>query len=121
MYWVPLSDPLARDDADRHRTVSGRVIRFGWDWSVDIPLWDADGLLPEDPEWLRTELGLSDEVIEALVTWGRDMNSVPDAPDEEPTPAAKLRYRELDRRAQGLVEWLRREFGSRYDVESRPW
>jgi len=48
------------------------------------------------------------------------MNSVPDAPGEEPTPAAKLMYRELDGRAQDLVDDLRRELGSRYDVRVPP-
>jgi len=55
---------IGEDDADTHHTVNGRVIRFMWDWTVEIPLWDADGLLPEDPKWLRTEVGLSDELIE---------------------------------------------------------
>ena len=96
LHWVPLSVSSTRDDADTpgHGERSRHPLHVGLDRRH--PLWDAEGLLPEEPEWLRTELSLSDELIDALVTWGRDMTSVPVAPDEEPTPAAKRMYRELD-------------------------
>jgi hypothetical protein len=100
--------------------VSDRVIRFSWDYTVDVPLWEDGLLLPDDPEWLQAEFGISDGLIEALSRWGRDMNSVPGAPDEEPTESAKQMYRELDDRARHLVDWLLRELGPGYTVKYDP-
>src|SRR4051794_29773461 len=41
------------DDEPVDHTVSGSVIRFMWDYGVRVPLWDAEGLLPEESDWLR--------------------------------------------------------------------
>lgn len=98
-------------------TVSGPVIRFMWDYGVRIPLWDAEGLLPEEPEWLRGALGLSDPLIEDLRRWGADMDALDAAPGRRTTEA----YDDLDTRARELVQRLQQEFGSRYSVEYRPW
>lgn len=49
--------------------VSGDRIAFFFDYGVTVPLWDEDGLLPDEPEWLERELGLSNELIAALVEW----------------------------------------------------
>ena len=63
-----------RADADQggtaDHTVTGSVIRFMWDCGVRIPLWDAEGLLPEEPEWLRDSLGLGDPLVEDPRTAG---------------------------------------------------
>lgn len=118
LYWEPLSD--AEGDAEPRHVVSGPVIRLMWDHTVEIPLWDAEGLLPEDPVWLHDELGLSPELIHALTTWSRDADSVLGEPDEDSTPSARLIRLDLDREARRLVDVLRRELGSRYDVEYHP-
>lgn len=59
-------ESVAEDPAQ----VRGDTIRFFWDEGVTVPLWDADGLLPDDPEWLRAALGLSDGLIADLTAWG---------------------------------------------------
>jgi hypothetical protein len=109
----------ATDDEDEPagHTVSGSVIRFMWDYGVLIPLWDATGLLPDDFEWLREALGLSDPLIEDLSRWGLDM----DALDAAPSRRTREAYEALDARARELVQRLRRELGSRYRVEYHPW
>jgi hypothetical protein len=120
-YWS--AEPLASsDDATQAYAVSGHVVRFMWDHGVSVPLWDEEGLLPSEPEWLQAELGISEELIEALSLWGRDMISADGtAWNLRPTAERQQAYRELDVRARGLVEWLRRELASRYDVVYKPW
>jgi hypothetical protein len=107
------------DDGDEFadHTVSGSVIRFMWDYGVRVPLWDAEGLLPDDGEWLREVLGLSDPLIEDLTRWGLDMDALDAAPSRTPTAA----YRALDARARELVQRLRQEVGSRYSVKYHAW
>lgn len=98
-------------------SVSGDVIRFMWDYSVHIPLWGDEGKLPEEPEWLRRELGLSDGLIDGMATWGHDMCEL------DGTEAAfdMETGRVMDERARDLVERLRAELGSRYRVVYKPW
>jgi hypothetical protein len=97
--------------------VSGSVIRFMWDYGVRVSLWDAEGLLPEESDWLREALGLSDPLIEDLGSWGREMNALVAAPSRRPTDA----YEALDARARALVQRLEQEIGSRFSFEYRPW
>lgn len=47
------------DEGPEDYTVDGQVIRLMWDYGVRVPSWDAAGLLPEEPEWLRVELRAS--------------------------------------------------------------
>ena len=72
-YWTAERRPSAHEDEPADYSISGPVIRLMWDYSMRIPLWDAEGLLPEEPEWLREALGLSDLLIEDLRRWGLDM------------------------------------------------
>ena len=65
--------------------VKPRVIEFYPDDTVTMPLWDQDGLLPDDPEWLRQELGLSQELIDDLVAWARDWDQPPSRVESEVT------------------------------------
>ncbi len=97
--------------------VEGDVIRFMWDYGVTVPLWTGTGLVPDDPRWLRAALGLSDELIADLTAWGNAMNDL-DADVSLRTPEA---YADMDRRAQELVERVRRELGSRFGVVYRAW
>ena len=109
----------ATDDEDEpvDHTVSGSVIRFMWDYGVGVPLWDAEGLLPEESDWLREALGLSDPLIQDLGSWGREMNALDAAPSRRTTDA----YEALDARARALVQRLEQEIGSRFSVKYRPW
>ena len=88
-----------------------------WDYGVRIPLWDTEGLLPDESEWLREALGLSDSLIDDLTRWGRDMDGLDAAPNRRTTDA----YEALDARARDLVQRLQPEFGSRFSVKYKPW
>ena len=93
-----------------------------WDYSVHVPLWDAEGLLPEEPEWLRRQLGLGDKLIEALTDWGSRMNHLDGTRGGHKSDAEwEQAYRDMDARARDLVEWLGRELGTRYRVVYKPW
>lgn len=82
------------------------VIRF-WmpEDDVDFPLWDDDGLLPEEPELLESGLGISPALVADLQAWGARWN------DTRPTPQAQADAgRELLRtEANALVERMRSE------------
>lgn len=102
--------------------MSGDVIRFMWDYSVTVPLWDREGLLPDEPEWLHSALGLSEDLIQALTAWGHDMNSADGTPWKRRSKVEwEQAYRELDARARDLVDRLRRELAPRYEVTYKPW
>jgi hypothetical protein len=88
-----------------------------WDYGVQVPLWDAEGLLPEDPEWLRRSLGVSDPLIEDLARWGDEM----DALDADPRRRTGEAYDALDACARDLVQRLRTELGSRFSISYQPW
>lgn len=110
------------DETPEDYAVSGDVIRFMWDYGVSDPLWDQEGLLPHEPEWLHRALGLSDGLIQALTTWGQDMNTADGTPWNQRSQGEwEQAYRALDGRARGLVEWLRRELAPRYEVTYMPW
>lgn len=114
-YWSAARDGDHDDDEPVDHNVSGDTIRFMWDYGVRVPLWDAEGLLPEDPEWLRAALGLGDELISDLDRWGRDMHRLDGtAPPED-------QYEAMDVRAQDLVERLRRELDARISVRYQRW
>ncbi len=51
--------------------IAGDEIRLMWDYGVVVPLWDAHALLPDEPEWLRRVLRLSDTLIDELTRWAR--------------------------------------------------
>lgn len=116
-YWSAERLPKAAEDEPADHTVSGVEIRFMWDFGVRVPLWDDDGLLPEDPAWLRTALGLSDPLIDDLTRWGTDMDALDAAPSRRTTEA----YDALDVRARELAERLRQELGPRLSVTYKPW
>lgn len=114
-YWSVDPVGLPGDESDE-RTVSGSVIRFMWDYGVGVPLWDADGLVPGEPEWLRAQLGLSDWLIVELIRWGGDMEALDGAHG-----VPESRYEALDLRARTLVDRLQQELGSQFTVKYRPW
>jgi len=105
---------------DQDDAVAGDAIQFRWDYTVTVPLWDEDGLLPEEPEWLRRALGLSERMIERLTRWGEAMK----AQDGNPHPGSlesRAVREDLRRRGRALSNELQRELGGRYPVTYRPW
>jgi hypothetical protein len=116
-YWSAERHPAGDDDELVDHTVSGSVIRFMWDYGVRVPLWDAEGLLPEESDWLKDALGLSDPLIEDLRGWGREMEALDAAPSRRTTDA----YKALDARARALVQRLDQEVGPRFRVKYKSW
>lgn len=112
-YWSAEPREVRDEDAPPDHTVSGTTIRFMWDYGVRVPLWDATGLLPDDPDWLRQTLGLSHPLIRDLTAWGHEMDSL-DAPPSRRTQAT---YDALDLRARVLVRRLQEEIDSRFTIE----
>jgi hypothetical protein len=98
-------------------TVEGDVIKFMWDYGVVVPLWDGSGLVPEEPEWSRTALGLSDTLINDLTDWGNAMNHL----DANPLLSSEQALADLGRRAKELVNRLEDELDPRFTVEYQPW
>jgi len=79
-----------------------RVIRVMPDYGVDVPLWDDDGHLGNDPAEIADEPGLSPQLIAELRDWQREW--------EDMHPARWLRGRLFDfghrRRRRALVARL---------------
>jgi hypothetical protein len=106
---------MADDGVEDPYAVEGDEIRFMWDYGVIVPLWTDEGLLPDDPEWLRRALGLSDTLIARLTRWGeameaRDGDLHPGSPEWFETGSA------LTRQGRDLAEALQREVGHRFTV-----
>lgn len=91
-------------------SVEGTTLRIMWDEGAG-PLWGDEGLLPDDPEWLRQALGLSDALIADLLAWVREMDVARDR-GQSRTP--------LSRHALQLTERLQTEVGSRFRVRFHP-
>ncbi len=68
--WLANPPPGApqAEDGDERRVV-GSVIRFMWDHGCGVPLWDEDGPLPDDPDWLAAELGVSRTLVGDMAAW----------------------------------------------------
>jgi hypothetical protein len=120
-HWVAVPHGPTPETAEPP-VVIGDALRFMWDYGVVVPLWDETGLLPDEPEWLREQLGLSDDLIRALTEWGRDMNKADEAPRKRRARSDwEQAYQELDARARALVERLRAELAGRYEVAYHQW
>lgn len=83
-----------------------------WDEGAG-PLWGDEGLLPDDPEWLRRALDLSDSLIADLLTWLSDMTALHLG---SPVADWRKRARALDERGRQLADRVQREVGTRYRV-----
>ena len=116
-YWSAERPPESQGDEPADCSVRGRVIRMMWDYGVQIPLWDAEGHLSEDPEWLQEALNLSERLIEDLGRWGLDMEEL----DAAPSRRTKEAYEALDARGRELTQRLQQEVGPEYTVTYRPW
>jgi hypothetical protein len=97
--------PESSDDDTR---VVGTKIAFFWDYGVTVPLWDEHGLLPDEPEWLERELGLSSALIADLVAWAAAQERGRPAPDASPEDEEQLFVRlqaELAPRLELVRRW----------------
>ncbi len=95
--------------------MEGTVIRFMPEDSVSVPLWDEEGLLSEEPEWLNRALGLSPELVADLAAWGDDWNA-PHRGEKFAVEALRARDRRLAAGALVLVERLRSELPEGFTV-----
>lgn len=112
-YWAAFRPDGSVDgdaEAEADFTVEGTRLRIMWDEGAG-PLWGDEGLLPDDPDWLRQALGLSDSLIADLLEWVRDM----DAARERGQAQALLNPRALQ-----LADRLQTEVGSRFRIRFHP-
>ena len=112
-YWSAVRPDGSVDgdaEAEDDFSVEGTRLRIMWDEGAG-PLWGDEGLLPDDPGWLRQALGLSDSLIADLLEWVRDM----DAARERGQSQALLNPRALQ-----LADRLQAEVGSRFRVRFHP-
>lgn len=116
-YWTAEGPTGSAEDDALDFTVEVDSIKFMWDYGVVVPLWDGNGLVPQEPKWLRNALGLSDALIRDLRDWGTDMDHL----DTNPPLRTENAYLELDQRGRVLVDRLRAEVGSRFRVLYKPW
>jgi hypothetical protein len=86
--------------------VAGTRIAFFWDYGVTVPLWDEEGLLPDEPEWLERELGLSRTLIADLVAWAAVQDAI-------------KRRSDADTQEEELFLRLQEELTPRFDVVRR--
>jgi hypothetical protein len=86
----------------------GSELRIMWDMGAG-PLWTSeDGLLPDDPEWLKRALGLSESLVADLLEW---LHAMDDADAHRRPPPS-----DLHERAEQLSARLQTEVGSRFEV-----
>lgn len=109
--------PAGEDSHGLDIAVAGDVISMMWDYGIRVPLWDERGALPDDPQWLREVLRLSDSLIEDLTRWGDDMLGL----DANPSLRTEEAYGALDLRAEALAQRLQQEVGSRYTIRYSSW
>lgn len=114
-YWSAVPIGEERDVEDEDYTVEGSRLQLMWDEGGG-PLWGIEGLLPDHPPWLQRALGLSDGLIADLIAWRDDMNDFNWGSHQDWMADQKV----LDQRAETLVERLRIELGSRFEVRYQP-
>ena len=98
--------------AEEQFSYDGTSLRITWDEGAG-PLWGDGGLLGMDAEWMRRALGLSDALVEDLLTWMRDMSALNYGPA---TGDWQEKQHRLDSRGEAMAERLRAEVGVRYRV-----
>lgn len=92
-YWSASLPPRIEMDDNAAFAVDG-VVRFRMpEEDVDLPLWDDNGLLPEESELLQAGLGLSPALIADIKAWGVawNANRRPQGPLREGRVASRKR------------------------------
>lgn len=83
------------------------MIRFMGDHTIDVPLWDDEGLMFETPEDLVQSWDLSAELVADVVTWAREWQTRAGQPDH-------------DAQAARLVRRMNRELNHEVSVVYKP-
>ena len=114
-YWSALVPPDdGTPEEDYGPLPEGSELQIMWDEGAG-PLWSDEGLLPNESEWFRRALGLSESLIADLVLWMSDMDTFhyhsDFAADEWRGRQQKLRERGTE-----LAGRLHAEVGPRYRV-----
>ena len=118
LHWTAHGEPgdedVDRADGDQEH-VTGAVLRFMGDHGVDMPLWDEEGPLPNDPSWLSDELGLSRELIGDLAAWAADWETSSSEDPVRPSEWVAQRAEHAERGSR-LFERLRSEAPEHLEV-----
>lgn len=118
-HWSADWRDISEHDEDESYEISGTTIRFMPEDTVTVLLWDENGLLSEDPEWLNRALGLTHELIEDIAAWGYDWNATRRGERFTADQHEERRVR-LDAEARLLVEQLRNKMPDTFTVVYRP-
>lgn len=113
-YWsalVPQGEE-GPEEEDYTPLPEGSELRVMWDETAG-PLWSDEGMLPNEPEWFRRALGLSEPLIADLRLWLNDMTTFQFGPVAQDR---RVRQEQLDQRGRELAHRLKAEVGSRYRV-----
>ena len=111
-YWSAVRPEGGWVEEAEDNTVEGSQLRIMWDEGAG-PLWATEGLLPDDPEWLRRALDLSDSLVADLLTWLSDMTALHLG---SPVADWRERARALERRGRELADRVQAQVGARYRV-----
>ena len=115
-YWSAIRPEGAKERVvadEEDYSYAGTDLRIMWDEDAG-PLWGDEGLLGEDAQWIRRTLGLSDALIDDLLTWKQDMTTLHfGRPPVDDWPEQKRR---LDDRGDALAVRLNAEVGNRFRV-----
>lgn len=79
------------DDDTFEGPPEGSLIRFMSEISVDVPLWGPDGLIFNEGEQLVSEWGVSRELADEVVRWGRASSGGLQSPDLDAEAARLIR------------------------------
>lgn len=91
----------------------GTGLRIMWDEDAG-PLWGDEGLLGEDAQWIKRALGLSDTLIDDLLTWKQDMTALHFG--RPPVDDWREQKRRLDDLGDALAVRLKAEVGEQFRV-----
>ena len=105
-YAAPTDGARPPEDEPWESPADGTLIRFMSEDTVDVPLWSDDGLLFGNGDELVREWGVSQQLADEIVAWGR-------ASQGSVTP-------ELDAEAARLVRALRTELRCRFPIVYQP-
>lgn len=93
--FAPDGKRVEDDDEPWRAPPEGSTIRLMGEDSVDVPLWDDEGLMFDAPDEVTRELGVSADLVADLVAWAGEWQARSGEPDHD--AAAAVLVRRLDR------------------------
>jgi hypothetical protein len=78
-WYAPGPGEVVPASSDEETHIEGTEIRFFYDYGGG-PLWDEGGEIPNEPDWLHRELGLSSALIADLLAWVEIQDHRPPGP-----------------------------------------